>query len=258
MCTLAIYFRRFDGFPIVIAANRDEARDRPSAPFQQLADAPRAWGGRDLRAGGTWLGVNEHGVVAGILNRRIERDAGRPYRSRGLLCLEALSAARAAEAAARAMAEEPLRYRPFTLLVADSSEAYLLHQGESRIEALPLEPGLHVLGNVLPPDPSAKRSRAHGLFAAAAKALEVDPRSAEGEAALRAALSDHRPADGSGDPRDSICVHAGDYGTVSSSLVVYSVRENAFYTAHALGPPCSTPFDLRVEVALGGRRGPPA
>lgn len=254
MCTLAIYFRLFEGFPIVVAANRDEARDRPSAPFQRLAEAPSVWGGRDLRAGGTWLGVNEHGVVAGILNRRPARDGNGEFRSRGLLCLEALRAERAAEAAARAMAEDPRRYRPFSLLVADAERAFLLHQGEQAVEATPLEPGLHVLGNVLPRDASAKRTRAYGLFASATAALAVDPRSAGAEAALRSALSDHHPPQGSGDPRDAICVHAGDYGTVSSSLIFYAAREPAFYTAHALGPPCRAPFDLKVKVDLAGAR----
>ena len=71
MCTLAIYFRVFPDYPVVVAANRDEYLDRAALPPTSLGERPRIIGGKDLRAIGTWLGINEHGLVAGLLNRRI-------------------------------------------------------------------------------------------------------------------------------------------------------------------------------------------
>src|SRR5262249_37650477 len=65
MCTLAIYFKMTDDYPVVIAANRDEYLDRPAAKPTVLCDRPHIVGGKDLRAGGTWLGINEYGVVCG-------------------------------------------------------------------------------------------------------------------------------------------------------------------------------------------------
>src|SRR6266436_5417239 len=100
MCTLAIYFRTFADYPVIIAANRDEYLARPALPPTSLLDEPRVIGGKDLRASGTWLGINEHGLVAGLLNRRngdSENDAS--LRSRGLLCLDALRYSSAPEAA---------------------------------------------------------------------------------------------------------------------------------------------------------------
>ena len=85
MCTLAIYFQMTDDYPIVIAANRDEYLDRPAAKPTTLCARPHVVGGKDLRAGGTWLGVNEYGLVAGLLNRRTEAPPNPDARSRGLL-----------------------------------------------------------------------------------------------------------------------------------------------------------------------------
>ncbi|MGN6731985.1 MAG: NRDE family protein, partial [Candidatus Binatia bacterium] len=59
VCTLAVYFHAVDDFPLIIAANRDEHYDRPSVPPSLLQTTPKIISGRDLRAGGTWLGFNE-------------------------------------------------------------------------------------------------------------------------------------------------------------------------------------------------------
>src|SRR3989442_10639220 len=71
VCTLAAFVRVFPTHPLVVAANRDEYLARPATPPMLLREEPpRAFGGRDLRAGGTWLGASEAGLVAGMLNRR--------------------------------------------------------------------------------------------------------------------------------------------------------------------------------------------
>ena len=70
MCTLAIYFQVDDEYPVVVAANRDEFYERPTIAPASLSRGPWVIGGKDLRAGGTWLGLNGHHLVAGLLNRR--------------------------------------------------------------------------------------------------------------------------------------------------------------------------------------------
>ena len=119
MCTLAIYVRHLPGFPLVIAANRDEFVDRAAAGPQVLAEAPRVVGGRDLQAGGTWLAISERGTVAGLLNRRTEALPIASKRSRGELPLRALAAGSAAAAAAVIGALRGDTYNAFNLLVAD-------------------------------------------------------------------------------------------------------------------------------------------
>ena len=99
MCTLAIYFRVVPEWPVIVAANRDEFLDRPTSDPTTLCDNPLVVGGKDLRAGGTWLGISENGFLAGLLNRRVDGSPNPDARSRGVLCLDALRRKTAAEAA---------------------------------------------------------------------------------------------------------------------------------------------------------------
>src|ERR1051325_8751411 len=85
VCTLAAFVQVFPAWPLVVAANRDELLARPAtAPLPLRAEPRRAVGGHDLPAGGTWLGVTETGLVAGILNRRTSTPPDPSCRSRGL------------------------------------------------------------------------------------------------------------------------------------------------------------------------------
>ena len=69
MCLLIALSRVLPDAPLLVAANRDERYDRPAEAITVLRDrGPRILGGRDQVAGGTWLAVNEHGVLAGLTN----------------------------------------------------------------------------------------------------------------------------------------------------------------------------------------------
>src|SRR5271166_3791385 len=107
--------------PLIVAANRDERLDRPAVPMTVLRERdPRILGGRDDLAGGTWLAVNEHGVVAGLTNRPVSGGRDPAKRSRGELPLAFTRAAGAAEAVARVVPTiDPDAYNPCWLLVGD-------------------------------------------------------------------------------------------------------------------------------------------
>ena len=117
MCILMVIHQSVQDYPIVLAANRDEYRDRPAQVPHMLRQTPTVWGGKDARAGGTWLGINAHGVVVGLTNRRMqpeqENDANR--RSRGLLCLDILQSRTAEEAADFLDRAPPDFYNPFNV-----------------------------------------------------------------------------------------------------------------------------------------------
>ena len=86
MCTLVILRRPAHDWPVLIAANRDEMRDRPwRPPARHWPDRPEVVAGLDELAGGSWLGINDHGVVAGILNRVGSLGPAPNKRSRGEL-----------------------------------------------------------------------------------------------------------------------------------------------------------------------------
>ena len=149
MCTLAIYFKAFADCPVVVAANRDEYLARPALPPTTLNEKPHVVGGKDLRASGTWLGINEHGLLAGLLNRRNGTTENDPkLRSRGLLCLDALRVSTAAEAARFVAAQNGRDYNPFNLLIASRDEAFVAYNRWGEIEVVTLTPGVHLLTNI--------------------------------------------------------------------------------------------------------------
>jgi uncharacterized protein with NRDE domain len=286
VCTLALYFKSFDDYPLVVAANRDEHYDRPAAPPALLNADPAILAGRDLRAGGTWLGVNEHGLLAGILNRRwrptgkrvapfttpvgrnpereppakaaarVEGSDGEPEprphtRSRGLLCLDVLAFKTAA--AARGFVESRTDdYQPFTLLCADADEAWSAYNRGGQIKTKSLGPGLHVFSSATEFDATSdKRDRAYVRFAGLAEDLKTDRAvAADGFLRLRGVLGDHTLGDGSNDPRDGICMHGESAGTVSSSIIVHSQRERRVRTFFCSGAPCRNVFGQAMDLDL--------
>jgi uncharacterized protein with NRDE domain len=243
MCTLAVFVGGLHDRTLVVAANRDEALDRPSLPPTLLREGdPRAFGGRDLTAGGTWLGMNAAGLVAGVLNRHVRAPRDPTCRSRGRLCLDVLACRGAEQAAARVAAEPPGRYNPFNLLLADAGGAFVAMQaaGEPpRVERL--EPGLHLLSNLDVDDPRCPRiGGSHAGFAAVGAAFAADGDPSLLVRRLAERLADHTtPLDSRGP--GALCVHGEGYGTRSSTIIVRDAAGVATWH-HADGPPCRTPF----------------
>jgi hypothetical protein len=147
MCTLVILRRPDHRWPVLIGANRDEMIDRPwRPPGRHWPDRAEVVAGLDLLAGGSWLGVNDWGVAAAVLNRygSLGPDASR--RSRGELVLEALDHADAVAAAEALSHLDPQSYRTFNLIVADERDGFWLrHAGGPRIELRPLKEGLSMI-----------------------------------------------------------------------------------------------------------------
>src|SRR5437870_13667876 len=137
MCTLVILRRPEQAWPIIIGANRDEMIDRPALPpDRHWPDRPEVVAGLDLLAGGSWLGLNDWGVAAAVLNRTGSLGPAAGLRSRGELVLEALDHADAAAAAAALAQLDPAAYRTFNLIVADNRDGFWLrHAHTGRIEA---------------------------------------------------------------------------------------------------------------------------
>jgi len=147
MCTLVILRRPEHEWPVIIGANRDEMIDRPALPpGRHWPDRVEVVAGRDLLAGGSWLGVNDWGVAAAVLNRHGSLGPAAGLRSRGELVLEALDHADAV-AAATALADlDPGSYRSFNLIVADNRDAFWLRHAETgKIEVRPIKAGLSLI-----------------------------------------------------------------------------------------------------------------
>ena len=235
----------FEDYPLIVAANRDEHYDRPSAPPALQNGRPKVVAGRDLRANGTWLGVNEDGLIAGILNRRLNSPlpALTDARSRGLLCVDVLSL-ESAGAASEFIRDHKFRYNPFTLLFADRRDAYVCYNDEKRTITQKIEKGLHVFSSAAEFElHSPKAERAYALFARLSNRVRpANGMPLESIAALQTVLADHSLSADSDDPGDAICVHRETSGTVSSSIIYFSKSESRFYTFFCFGAPCRNSF----------------
>lgn len=147
MCTIILLHRPHHPWPLIVAANRDEMSGRPwQPPARHWPDRPEVVAGRDDLAGGTWLGVNEAGVVAAVLNRHGTLGPASGKRSRGELPLEALDHVDAAEAAAALEHLDGRAYRAFNMVVVDDRDAFWLRStGASQVDARRIPVGLSML-----------------------------------------------------------------------------------------------------------------
>ena len=233
MCTLIALHRCFPDSPLVIAANRDEYLDRPAEPPALRRAGPRAvLSPRDVRAGGTWLGLNDAGLFAALTNRPCPSpDATR--RSRGLLVDDVLARGDAREAAALLTRIPAAAYNPFNLFVSDGRDAFVaVYEGAVRVATL--EPGAHVIGNADPDDrrvPKIARLLAEAERVAAGSAVH----------ALDALAARCRVHGAGASPFEDTCIHAGGYGTRSSTLLRLDAASPELRFAD--GPPCETRYD---------------
>ena len=151
MCTVVLLRRPVHVWPTIIGANRDEMLDRPWVPpGRHWSDRSDVVAGRDELAGGTWMGLNDAGVTACILNRDGSLGPAPDKRSRGELVLEALGHADAAQAAEALAGINSVAYRPFNIVIADNTDAWWLSltadaesSGQS-VRATPIPEGLSV------------------------------------------------------------------------------------------------------------------
>jgi hypothetical protein len=229
MCLVALFFRVVEDAPVVIGANREELYARGGEPPQLLDGPLRAVGGRDPLSGGTWLGVNERGVLVAVTNRPKSQLPPKP-RSRGLLARDLLAlptAAAAADQAAQELGQD--RYAGCNVLCADGSSAVVVHAGDW-LRVRPLPPGIHVLTAHDVNDASDRRI-GHSLWWLGQRGYAS---SGHCVAALKELCGQ------TGDP--PICICKEERGSVSSSILALRPALAQGTYLHAQGPPDQTPY----------------
>lgn len=214
VCLILIAWHHVPDYPLVVAANRDERVDRPAAPAAPWPEHPALLAGRDLDAGGTWLGVTASGRFATVANVRHPGAAPGP-RSRGELPKDFLRSASVPADYCRALTIRSDEYGPYTLLAADG-DALWAHSNAVTMPGA-LAPGLYALGNAGLDAPGARVEHARGRFAALLNA------GAPSLAALLDLLSDPAEAPAAQAPYSALRLAAGDYGTRCSTALLRSV-----------------------------------
>jgi uncharacterized protein with NRDE domain len=164
MCLIVVAWEAHPALRLVVAANRDEAYARPAAPAGWWADAPDLLAGRDLREGGTWMGITRAGRFAAVTNFRDPGFAQLPNApSRGALVTDFLRGGADAEAYARELSARMAAYNGFNLLVGDAGGLFYLSNRAEGVRRL--EPGVYGLSNHLLDTPWPKVVRARQAMA---------------------------------------------------------------------------------------------
>jgi uncharacterized protein with NRDE domain len=224
MCLILLAHDAHPRHRLVVAANRDEFYERPTAPAAWWPDAPEVLAGRDLRGGGTWMGVTRGGRFAAVTNFRDTAPAAPDAPSRGHLVGGFLRGADAPDAYLRALAPRAGEYAGFNLLVGEGEE--LRYFGNRGGAERTLAPGVYGLSNALldTPWPKVERGKA-GLAAALAGGGDIDPE------ALFGVLWDAEPAPdgrlpdtGVGLERERMLsspfIRSPEYGTRASTVLL--------------------------------------
>lgn len=230
MCLILVVWRVHPSYRCIVAANRDEFHARPAAPAQWWQDKPHILGGRDLRAGGTWLALNRRGRFAALTNFRGGRPAGAEAPSRGALVADLLDAGRPLQDELAHLAQVGRQYDAFNLIFSDGERlgVYESERGSGR----ELPPGVYGLSNHLLDTPWPKVQRAKSRLTTALGDL---PRTASILELLR---DDHIAADEEL-PRTGVSldwerllssafVRSADYGTRCSTVACIGDGETLF------------------------------
>lgn len=223
MCLIFLSWHEHPDYPLVVAANRDEYYARPTAAADFWQEAPDVLAGRDLEAGGTWLGVSRSGRFAALTNYRRGRGNAANAPSRGRLVSDFLVSRCAPGDYLQSLADRAQSYNGFNLLVADrhSLHWFSTHGGEPR----KLEAGTYAVSNDLldTPWPKVVRGRRGFEDLLAARPMDVP--------ALFDLLSDRQTAEDAALPDTGIglarertlspiFITSDDYGTRSSTVVL--------------------------------------
>ena len=227
MCLIVFAWRPGHAQPLIVAANRDEFYARPSLPLAPWPEAPQVHAGRDLEAGGTWLGVSAKGRFAALTNiRDPHRPPGR--KSRGELVARFLTGEIPIDDYLADVVARSPEYGGFNLLVGNSHELWHFNARES--EAVTLPPGVYGLSNAGLDTPWPKLLKAK----AALNEVLDDPH----PQALLALLSDAQQAPFTDLPDTGV------------GLATETLRSRGFIASQSSGTRASTALIVQTDGTL--------
>jgi uncharacterized protein with NRDE domain len=231
MCLVLVVWKVHPLYPCVVAANRDEFHARPTAAADWWPDHPQILAGRDLQAGGTWLGLTRAGRFAALTNYRDPERRRTDAPSRGALVASLLDSRASVAESLGHLQRVGANYNGFNVIFSDGERLgiYESVRGSGR----ELGPGIYGLSNHLLDTPWPKVRHAKSR-------LEAALREMPDTAPLLALLRDDRPAPDDELPRtglsiewerllSSAFVRAGEYGTRCSTIIRIDARGRAYF-----------------------------
>ncbi len=236
MCLIVFAWRPGHALPLVVAANRDEFYARPTHPLSAWEDAPGVHAGRDLEAGGTWLGVGPEGRFAALTNIRDPQQPQGP-RSRGELVAAYLRGELGVEAYLDQVSSHSAQYSGFNLLVGDGLQLGYVnaHDVAPRL----LEPGVYGLSNAGLDTPWPKLLKARDGLRAALQDPQP-PRLLELLADGAQVADAELPRTGVGLATErllsSVFIASQNYGTRASTVLIVDAQGRRRLVERSFGP----------------------
>ncbi|MBV4472984.1 NRDE family protein [Pseudomonas botevensis] len=236
MCLIVFAWRPGHAQPLIVAANRDEFYARPSLPLAQWPEAPHVHAGRDLEAGGTWLGLGANGRFAALTNIR---DPGQPAsrRSRGELVAGFLTANLSIDDYLSDVVDRAPEYAGFNLLLGNANE--LWHFNARASEPVMLQAGIYGVSNAGLDTPWPKLLKAK----AALSAVLDDPQPerllellSDAQAAPDAELPDTGVGRTTESLLSSVFIASQSYGTRASTALIVQADGTRRMVERSFGP----------------------
>lgn len=258
MCLIVFAYDSHPIYRLILGANRDEFRDRPTEPARFWSDAPHVLAGRDNLAGGTWLGVTTDGKVAAITNYRDPQQhvVGPP--SRGNLVADFLRDRKLPiEKFFVTLNRDGQLYDGFNLLYGTVADLrYFTNRGGSSGS---ITHGIHALSNHLLDTHWPKVTVVKARLETIARQAEIDPEQ------IFAALSDHAPFEdhllpdtGVGPERERLLspvfIEGREYGTRSTTVLLIDRDDNVTFIErtfdHSRLAPSTGRYSFRFQPSL--------
>jgi uncharacterized protein with NRDE domain len=257
MCLVLLALATHPDYPLIVAANRDEFYDRATASAAFWSDAPDVLGGRDLQAGGTWLGVDVRGRFAAVTNYRQGRRESAAPRSRGHLVSDFLTRNLAAPAYMEQVQRDADLYNGFNLIASDQASLCYYSNREGAVRHLTA--GVYGLSNHLLDTPWPKVEQTKLAFGDL-----LNRRGPELVDQLFALLSDRRqatddqlPTTGVGPEWErllsSAFIASEEYGTRSSTVVLVQRDGRIVFVERSFGRAGVFSGEVRFDVAAERR-----
>lgn len=222
MCLIVFAWKQSADTPLLLAANRDEFYARPALAAAWWEEAPHVYAGKDLEAGGTWMGINKQGRFAAVTNIRNgeAKKIGAP--SRGKIVADFLCDNISPSSYLQTLTAEAKDYAGFNLILGDANDIYWFSNAE-QLTAQRLQPGVYGLSNASLDTPWPKVLKAKTQFEKLIQKSSSDQDYFEMLADTTQAPEHLLPQTGVSLEWErllsSIHIHSNDYGTRVSSLI---------------------------------------
>ncbi len=254
MCLLLLAIKSHPRYKLILAANRDEYYERPTAQADFWEESPWLLAGRDLRAGGTWLGISTEGRIAAITNYRDPASVRDNAPSRGELVSRFLLEREGPSEYLERLEQEGPDYNGFNLVFGDKDTLYWYsNRGDSgRL----LGPGIHGLSNHLLDTPWPKVIRGKTGMAT----LLSGGRDLDGEELFTLLLDRHMAEDESLPDTgvgllwerilSPLFITSPHYGTRSSTLMLIDQDDRVSFVERTfdLNPDCPRAVEYRFKI----------